>query len=151
MIGINGLLDGYYFGWCPIYPSHGTFNNPCQKHGETYAKTGDSLHGKNWRNTKERERRESTSLITLSRSQSTREQRRHLVDTGKHWRTWWHGFAQNLKIHHCMLGFWKRLLEELYKPRLTWESLPIHMVYHPIQNQNSQLNRFHSLSTHHLG
>ena len=29
MIGINGLLDGYYFGWCPISPSHGTFNNPC--------------------------------------------------------------------------------------------------------------------------
>ena len=30
MIGINGLLDGYYFGWCPIYPSHGTFNKPCR-------------------------------------------------------------------------------------------------------------------------
>ena len=27
-LGINGLLDGYYFWWCPIYPSHGTFNNP---------------------------------------------------------------------------------------------------------------------------
>ena len=26
-VGINGLLDGYYFRWCPIYPSHGTFNN----------------------------------------------------------------------------------------------------------------------------
>ena len=24
MIGINGLLDGYFFRWCPIYPSHGT-------------------------------------------------------------------------------------------------------------------------------
>ena len=24
MIGINGLLDGYYFWWCPIFPSHGT-------------------------------------------------------------------------------------------------------------------------------
>ena len=30
MIGINGLLDGYYFGWCPIFPSHGTFTNPCR-------------------------------------------------------------------------------------------------------------------------
>ena len=29
MIGINGLLDGYYFGWCPIFPSHGTVTNPC--------------------------------------------------------------------------------------------------------------------------
>ena len=28
-IGINGLLDGYYFRWCPIAPSHGTFTNPC--------------------------------------------------------------------------------------------------------------------------
>ena len=29
MIGINGLLyNGYYFGWCPIYPFYGTFNNP---------------------------------------------------------------------------------------------------------------------------
>ena len=27
-LGINGLLNGYYFRWCPIYPSHGTFNNP---------------------------------------------------------------------------------------------------------------------------
>ena len=32
MIGINGLLDldGYYFRWCPIYPSHGTLTNPCR-------------------------------------------------------------------------------------------------------------------------
>ena len=30
MIGINGLLDGYYFWWCPIFPSHGTFTNPWQ-------------------------------------------------------------------------------------------------------------------------
>ena len=22
------LLDGYYFWWCPIFPSHGTFTNP---------------------------------------------------------------------------------------------------------------------------
>ena len=28
---VYGLLDGYYFGWCPIYPSHGTLNNPSQK------------------------------------------------------------------------------------------------------------------------
>ena len=25
---VYGLLDGYFFRWCPIYPSHGTFNNP---------------------------------------------------------------------------------------------------------------------------
>ena len=23
-LGINGLLDGYFFRWCPIFPSHGT-------------------------------------------------------------------------------------------------------------------------------
>ena len=26
---VYGLLDGYYFWWCPIYPSHGTLTNPC--------------------------------------------------------------------------------------------------------------------------
>ena len=26
---VYGLLDGYYFWWCPIFPSHGTFTNPC--------------------------------------------------------------------------------------------------------------------------
>ena len=25
---VYGLLDGYFFRWCPIYPSHGTFTNP---------------------------------------------------------------------------------------------------------------------------
>ena len=30
MIGINGLFYGYYFWWCPIAPSHGTFTNPCR-------------------------------------------------------------------------------------------------------------------------
>ena len=28
------LLDGYYFRWCPIFPSHGTFTNPCFFHME---------------------------------------------------------------------------------------------------------------------
>ena len=30
-LGINGLFYGYYFWWCPIAPSHGTFTNPCFK------------------------------------------------------------------------------------------------------------------------
>ena len=41
MIGINGLLDGYYFRWCPIYPSHGTFNKPWF--------LGELFWGKPWR------------------------------------------------------------------------------------------------------
>ena len=35
MIGINGLLDGYFFRWCPIFPSHGTFTNPWKLVAET--------------------------------------------------------------------------------------------------------------------
>ena len=29
-VPVYGLLDGYYFRWCPIFPSHGTFTNPCK-------------------------------------------------------------------------------------------------------------------------
>ena len=25
---VYGLLDGYFFRWCPIFPSHGTVTNP---------------------------------------------------------------------------------------------------------------------------
>ena len=40
-LGINGLLDGYYFWWCPIFPFYGTVTNPCPNMGMSGTKTSD--------------------------------------------------------------------------------------------------------------
>ena len=39
-LGDYGLLDGYFFRWCPIFPSHGTFTNPWNGPIQTEANDG---------------------------------------------------------------------------------------------------------------
>ena len=36
------LLDGYFFRWCPIFPSHGTFTNPCLNWTNTWISVDDA-------------------------------------------------------------------------------------------------------------
>jgi hypothetical protein len=85
-----------------------TFKN-MGKHGET----GDVAWQKG--GTQERSQERWQGVHLLDHFVSVTVHQGAAKAPGRHWDTGGHadGFAQNLRIHHCMLGFWKRLLEEL--------------------------------------